>query len=139
MGFVRVPLVDAELRWTGVACIGAVIFLLSVVLSPPADPVTVRPNTVPLDKWRHFVAYAALGISFAYATADWDRPTSHVVLATVLVTGSYGLGLELVQGLLPGRHFAVLDAAANLIGVLLSSVWYLVQPYVDLYEVSLLR
>ncbi len=65
-----VPLASAWLRWTGVGVVAAVIFYASILIAPPETVLDARPGLVPLDKWRHFLAYAAFGYALAYATTD---------------------------------------------------------------------
>lgn len=40
--------------------------------SDEIDEVDTRPELVPLNYWRHLVAYLALAGSLAYATDDWN-------------------------------------------------------------------
>lgn len=116
---VRFPLAPAWLRWSALACVAGAIFYLSVVTAPPETPVdTVRPGlaALELDKWRHFVAYAAFAGALAYATADRDLRTRDAVLLVVGVTAVYGFGIELLQWPLPTRYFSPGDALANVLG-----------------------
>jgi VanZ family protein len=88
------------------------------------------PELVPLDKWRHFVAYAGFGATLAYASVDWNR-RRRVVAAFVLgATVVFGVGIESWQAFLPERSFTVGDAYANALGAVLVAPWYLVRPYV---------
>lgn len=68
-----VPLLPWWLRWAVVAGLAAFI-RASIVTVPPETVVTQLPpgpeDPLPLDKWRHFLAYATLGCALAYATAD---------------------------------------------------------------------
>lgn len=127
MADIRLPLLPAWLRWTGVAAVAGVIFALSVVLAPPAEPVIEPPSLVPLDKWRHFLAYAAFGATLAYATTDWQLSTRRLAALVLGVTVCYGVGIEFWQGFVPGRYASLGDAYANALGALLVSPWYLVR------------
>lgn len=127
MSEVRLPLLPAWLRWPGVVAVAAVIFYLSVVTVPPGDPVVEPPGLIPLDKWRHFVAYAAFAGSLAYATADWEWPTRRLALLVLGVTVVYGVGIEVWQAFVPARYFSPGDAYANALGAVLASPWYLVR------------
>jgi VanZ family protein len=129
----RVPLLPAWLRWSGVLATATVIFYLSIVTVPSPDQVIVpgRPSLVPLDKWRHFAAYGALAGSLAYATVDLDRPTRQRLLAVVVVTVAYGVGIEFGQSTIPDRYFSLEDAYANALGAFLVLPWYLVRSHVE--------
>lgn len=115
-----VPLLPAWLRWLGVLAVAAVIFYLSVITAPPGDPIIEPPSLVPLDKWRHFLAYAALGSALAYATVDWERRTRTVALACLAIVIVYGAGIEIWQSFLPDRYFGFGDAYANALGGVLA-------------------
>ena len=136
---VPIPLLPAWLRWAGVALVAAVIFYLSVVTVPPEQPVvpgTGPPDFVPLDKWRHFLAYAAFGGSLAYATVDWDRPTWVLVALVVGGAALYGVGIEGIQSTLPNRYFSLGDAWANVLGAVLVVPWFAVRRRLRLVGVG---
>jgi VanZ family protein len=103
-----------------VVAVAAGIFYLSVFTAPPATPVAPKPDLLPLDKWRHFLAYAALGGALAYATVDWQWRTRRVAVAVLAVVVAYGVGLELWQSQVPERYFSVGDAYANALGGVLA-------------------
>jgi VanZ family protein len=124
---VRVPLAPAWLRWIAALVVIVVIFYSSVLSTPPATVLDTRPSLLPLDKWRHFLAYAALGYTLAYATTDWPVERRVAALAVIATTVGYGIGLELVQSQV-GRTFSVADAYANALGGLLVAPYYLLQP-----------
>jgi len=129
MRTVRVPLLPAWVRWSGVVAVGAIIFYLSVVTVPPGDPVVPGgpPDLVPLDKWRHFLAYAGFAGSLAYATTDWQWSTRRLALLVLGVTVVYGVGIEAWQSFLPERYFSMGDAYANALGAVLASPWFLLR------------
>ena len=129
------PLLPPWVRWVGVAAVAGLIFYLSVVTAPPEQPVVDPPDWIPLDKWRHFLAYAAFGGSLAYATADWDWPRWRLVALVVGVAVLYGLGIEAIQGMLPERYFGLGDATANAIGGLLVLPWFAVRPYLRVVRI----
>jgi len=130
-----VPLLPWWVRWGAVAGVATLIFHLSIVTVPPETVVDrARPGSsdlIPLDKWRHFLAYAVLGYALAYATADWNRRTRRLAVVVLVTTGLYGVGIEFGQSLVPARQFSVADAYANAFGALLVVPWYAVRPYVD--------
>jgi len=112
---VRVPLAPAWLRWTAVLAVAGLIFYASVLSAPPATVLDTRPALVPLDKWRHVLAYAALGYALAYATTDWRVKRRVAALAVLATTVGYGVGLELVQSQV-GRTLSLADVYANTLG-----------------------
>jgi VanZ family protein len=107
-----------------VVAVAAVIFYLSVIAAPPTDPVIEPPDLIPLDKWRHFLAYAASAGSLAYATADWEWPTRRLAVLVLGLTVVYGVGIEVWQGFLPNRYLSLGDAYANALGAVLASPWF---------------
>jgi VanZ family protein len=133
---VPLPVLPAWLRWAGVALVAAVIFYLSVVTVPPESPVVDPPSAIPLDKWRHFLAYAALAGALAYATVDWDRPGWQLVVAVVGVAALYGIGIEAIQATVPQRYFSLGDAWANVIGAVLVLPWFALRSRVRLRHVG---
>lgn len=133
---VRVPLLPWWLRWSAVIVVAGAVFYLSILTAPPEEAVIPQPDLVPLDKWRHFLAYAAVGGSLAYATADWQWPRWALVVFVVGVAMLYGIGIEFWQSFIPQRYFSVGDAYANALGGLLVLPWFLVRPYVTLTPVG---
>lgn len=102
------------------------IFYVSVIVAPPETVVDeVRFELIPLDKWRHFIAYGVLGYALAYATTDWEFPSIHVALIVFGVTVTYGVGIEYSQSLVPERYFSLTDAYANGLGGVVAISYYL--------------
>jgi VanZ family protein len=130
----RLPLLPRWTRWLAVTAVAVAIFYLSVFVVPPPEQEVIvpgKPDAVPLDKWRHFLAYAGFTGTLAYATAHWERPrwqVAAVVLGTAFV---FGIGVEFVQSQIPYRYFSVEDAYANAIGGVLVSPWFYLQRHVD--------
>jgi VanZ family protein len=60
----------------------------------------------------HVVGYAAV----AAAVVRAGPPTRRTLAVAVVVAVAVGAGVELLQGLVPGRTPSVADAAANLVG-----------------------
>lgn len=130
------PLLPPWLRWAGVVAIAGVIFYASILTVPPGTPLeTVKPELIPLDKWYHFLGYAAFGGSLAYATTDWETDRAVLLVAVFALTVVYGVGLELVQSQLPARHFSVADAYANAFGALFVLPWYALRPRLRLVPI----
>ncbi|MFW5918260.1 MAG: VanZ family protein [Haloferacaceae archaeon] len=122
-----VPLLPRLVRWSGVfVCVAIISYfsILATVSSPGGDS--------PLwDKQLHFLAYAGLTVATAYATATWRRSTADRAIAVLVAVLGFGLVIELLQGAIPTRQFSPLDLVANVIGVALGSLWFLVERYVD--------
>lgn len=59
----RVPLLHRVFRWLVVVAVAAVIFYALILSVPPETIIDTRFEFVPLDKWRHFVVYAAFGFA----------------------------------------------------------------------------
>ncbi len=127
---VRAPLLPWWLRWTVVVGLAAFIFYASILTVPP-ETVVDRVKLFPLDKWRHFVAYAALGYALAYATTDWDLDPRLLAALVVVTTITYGVGIEYGQSLVPERSLSIGDAYANALGGILVVPWYVVRPSLD--------
>lgn len=136
---VRAPLLPNWVRWTAVLVIAGFIFYVSIITIPPYTVVDAAkpgpPNLIPLDKWRHFVAYATFGLTLAYATTDWELDTRYLTLFVIGTTVAYGVGIEFGQSLIPARYFSIGDAWANAIGGLLVLPWYLVRRYLEFVPV----
>jgi len=127
---VRFPLLPRWIRWAVAVSIAAFIFYVSVVTVPPETAVdTTRPELVPLDKWRHFLAYAALGGAVAYGLEGRETKPRYLALTVVAFTIVYGVSIEFSQSILPQRYFSLGDAYANAIGAMLSLTWYGIRRY----------
>ena len=130
----RVPLLPWWARWAAVTGLAGVVLYGSILTVPPETVVDrARPgpeDLLPLDKWRHFLAYATLGYALAYATADWEIETRRLVALVVVTTTLYGLGVEFGQSTVPERQFSVSDACANAFGAALVVPWYALRPHV---------
>lgn len=136
---IRLPLLPRGLRWAAVAGLAGFVFYTSIVTVPPETVVdTAKPELVPLDKWRHFLAYAAIGYALAYAVADWERPAGRLAALVIGATVLYGVGIEFGQSMIPRRYFSLGDAYANALGGLLVVPFYLVRRYVAFVPVRTL-
>lgn len=130
------PLLPGWTRWLAVVALAGFVFYVSIVTAPPETAIdAAKPDLLPLDKWRHFVAYGAIGGALAYATADWDRDRLVRAAGVVLLTVLYGVGIEFGQSLVPARYFSVGDAYANAFGGVLVLPWYVVEPYLEFRSV----
>lgn len=129
----RFSLLPKPIRWLLVLVLAVFIFYVSIVTTPPPETAinTAKPDLVPLDKWRHFVAYAAFGGSLAYAWADSGRSLRTTMILIFTITVLYVIGIEFGQSMVPNRYFSCMDAYANALGGILVTPWYFVRPHVD--------
>jgi len=128
------PVLPPWLRWAGVVVIAGFLFYTSILAKPPGtvDPVKPGPpDLIPLDKWRHFVAYLTLAGGLSYATVDWERPTWQLAAFVIGITVVYGVGIEFGQSLIPNRYFGLGDAYANAIGGLLALPWFTIRHWIN--------
>lgn len=128
---IRAPLLPRWFRWSAVLIVAGVIFYASILTVPPETPVDrLRFQLIPLDKWRHFLAYAAFAGALAYATVDLDATKRWTTVLVIGVAVLYGVGIEIGQSFLPARYFSLVDAYANALGALLIAPWYAVRSSV---------
>lgn len=134
---VRVPLLPAIVRWSAVLGVAGFVFYVSVLTVPPETAIdTVKPSLIPLDKWRHFLAYAGLGGTLAYAIVDWELDTRWAVLVVLGVVVTYGFGVELAQTFRPNRYFSLGDAYANALGGVLVLPWFWLRQWLTFVSVG---
>jgi len=132
----RVPLLPRWFRWSVVVSVAGLIFYASILTVPPETALDTRPALIPLDKWRHFIAYAVLGNSLAYATTDWNIETRRLAVAVLAVIILYGVGIEFGQSLTPDRSFSIGDVYANLLGGVIVLPYYVVQSHIEFISIS---
>ena len=80
---------------------------------PPSSGIELGEH----DKWNHFIAYLVL--SFNWYLIKNKR---NYLFLGLLLCGCYGLSLEYLQGFVPGRVPSLLDASANIGGIVIGSV-----------------
>ena len=73
----------------------------------------------------HFVSYFVL--SFTILLYLSGKSFQKPYLKSVLLTGSYGVFIELIQGFLTYRNFQIFDIITNFIGASLISIIYLIK------------
>ena len=120
----KIPLLPKSLRWGGVAVVAIAILYFSLITIPPDTPGTTGPLW---DKQLHFAAYAGLTMATAYATANTKVGSKQRVALVFGGVFLYGIGIELGQGLAPDRYVSSLDVVANMFGILLGGVWFIVE------------
>ena len=93
-----------------VAGYGVLVFVVSVI------PIDVEPSVGRLDKVAHLCEYLLFAWLLVQAIrANRLAERDYLWLAWIYAT-SYGLVIELIQGLIPWRSADVMDAAANALG-----------------------
>jgi len=128
----RIPLLPSWVRWLFVISLAGFIFYTSIVTVPPETVIDRdKPDLIPLDKWRHFVAYGVFGYALAYATTDWELPVRQITVFVISITLLYGIGIEFGQSIIPDRYFSMGDAYANALGGILVLPWYLIRPHFE--------
>jgi len=129
------PLFPRWVRYLGVVSVAGILLYFSVLSSPPVSP----PEPDPLcDKKLHFVGYGTLTLALAYATAQL-RPKRRRIALVIGLAVVYGLLIEGLQLPQPTRYASLADALANLVGVLLASLWFVIESrlqYISLAEIA---
>ena len=87
------------------------IGILSLI--PPSSGIELGEH----DKWNHFMAYLVLSLNWCLI-----KSSSKLFFVGLLLCGCYGLSLEYLQGFVPGRVPSLLDASANIGGIVIGSV-----------------
>jgi len=92
------------------------ILALSTFLAAPIQVEGVNH----LDKWQHTFAYFVLSFSFLFAFKKNEMLSRKTSLLVLLLSGFYGLLLELAQyQFFENRFFDLADAIANVLGSVL--------------------
>ena len=125
----RLPLFPDKIRW-GIALLAFGIIVYYSLFTTPSAPGQAGPFW---DKKLHFLAYAGLTLSFAYATVSYRSQPLYRITGVLLGAIAIGALIELLQAPLPVRQMSGLDFLANVIGALLASLWFLFEPHVT-YE-----
>ncbi|ERH07470.1 MAG: VanZ like family [Halonotius sp. J07HN4] len=109
------------------------ILVASVVPVPTATPQTDPTGTVATTTLLHIAGYATLAAgSVAVATrrglSEHTSQQHRHVGARIVAVALFGVGTELLQGVIPWRTFAVaeigLNAASAVAGGLLAAMWF---------------
>lgn len=97
-------------------CLGGLLVLYVTWQSLVPQPFTEGMGS---DKFQHLSTYALLGWWFgcAVGTGGWERR-----LLVALGVVALGTGIEALQFLMPPREASLLDALANVVGVMLGTV-----------------
>ena len=105
------------MRFVLISLILVILGIGILSLLPPRSGMELPTN----DKVGHFVAYTVLTVNAGLLV---ERRKWIVLFATCIL---YGMLLELLQGLVPGRQVSVLDVLANSTGVLIG--WLILQGF----------
>ena len=89
--------------------------LLAVVSWFAFAPVHFEDGGLPLDKGRHLMAFGTLAWVAVQAFGGQRRSVAAIALALL----AYGVVIELVQSLIPGRFPSGMDVAADAVGIVL--------------------
>jgi VanZ family protein len=92
---------------------GLLVLLLAVIAWLAFTPRTFNDGGLPLDKLRHALAFAVLA---AVAVQGFGH-TRRALLGITLGLAAYGVGIEWVQGFIPGRHASLADVVSDLVGI----------------------
>lgn len=134
----RLPLVSKTLRWGAVLAITGIILYYSIQAGPGTQTYQTGPLGVfSYSDWLHFLAYACLAVTLAYALHDSRLPSWQVVVLVFGCTVGYGAMIELLQSRLPSRSFAFGDMGVNATGAAVAIVcWWGLVRYVRFYRVA---
>jgi VanZ family protein len=109
-------------RWWRPAAVALLLVVAALLPGGPGGPPTAGPlGLVGVDKWLHAVGYAAFAAVLVPALGP-GRPARRAVPLAVVAATALGVGLELAQLPVPGRHTSAGDAAANAVGAALGAV-----------------
>jgi VanZ family protein len=93
--------------WSVASAVVSILYLL-----PDAGP----PGDFELDKLAHLVAFSAIG------TATWPATQRRQAFIRLFLIGCVlAIGLECLQGWVPGRQFSVFDILANVVGIVVGT------------------
>jgi len=76
------------------------------------------------DKLIHFIIYAPLGV-LALRAFCGNKATTKLFFRSLLFTSLFAVVDEAHQAFIPGRHVEVIDLTANLLGLLMGHLAYL--------------
>ncbi|MFC6757453.1 MULTISPECIES: VanZ family protein [Haloarcula] len=111
-------------RYLPAIAFAVLLLVVSLVPAPETGGAPLpTPFGIALDKWVHAGSYGALTGLLA-----WARRSREVVVVGALVALAigYGVGIELLQGLVPSRGTSGADAIANTVGATLAGLAWLV-------------
>ncbi|MDS0259428.1 VanZ family protein [Haloarcula sp. S1CR25-12] len=97
----------------------ALLLVVSLLPAPETGGPTPAPLGIALDKWVHAGSYGVLAFLLS-----WGRGSRTVAATAVLaaLAVGYGVGIELLQTLVPSRSLSVADVLANAVGAVLGAL-----------------
>lgn len=118
-------------RWGAIAY-AALLALVSALPGGPSAPGAWDRLTTPtLQNALHAPAYALLALLVGAGWAEARRSGRSLVLLSV-ACAAYGLALEAVQAVVPGRTASLADAAVNALGAVAgAAILLLIRPAVE--------
>ena len=94
-----------------------IIVILTICILAFGKPATDMPQ-LSYDKLNHFIAFVTLALLF-----DYSFPNRTITLFITLL--GFGIFIEFIQGMIPGRTTSHWDIVADLIGI---SCYLILQP-----------
>lgn len=123
----RLPLLPRRVRWGLVLGVAGLVAVYSIIPLPTAVRSFGPFGIIRLSQYAHLLAYAGLAGVLVYALVDSRWSSRRVLVVVFVVAVGYGLGLELVQRVLPYRQFDLGDVGVNALGTAVAVVgWRLV-------------
>ena len=119
---------DDRRRLAVLAAVTAVVVASSLLPGPTGPGGEPTPDVAPpgTDLLVHAVGYAAVAYALARALPPRLRRRDALgsLAGVVVATVALGAGVELAQGVVPGRDPSVRDAVANAVGALAGALWW---------------
>ncbi len=117
--------INQKLPFTGIT-IGymAILLILSAIpdTSSPENQFMLLSPTV--QNLAHIPAYGLLALLWGFSLRNFGVPPLRAVLAAMTITFMYGVVMELLQALVPGRYPSIQDCILNIAGILTFTACY---------------
>ena len=120
---------SARRRYRPAIAFATLVLVVSLVPAPETGGPTPELLGVALDKWIHAGSY---GVLTGLAVHGGRRRDLLAVGAVAALVVGYGVGIELLQMLVPSRSLSGADMLANTVGAALSGIaWLGLVPRTD--------
>lgn len=104
------------------------IGIISTLSLMPSEQVSFTANF--WDKGLHIFAYSGFSILLFWAFSKW----THRIVGLLLLSG-YGIAIECLQGLSPGRDSSINDVLANSAGLFIGAfLFFILQKFIQLFR-----